>query len=73
MAEIVARDLRIERLEMPKADAVRYFESENEPYKTYFAREKGGEIVSAYRQEGFTTSAAALTCPSTGKLRAFSS
>src|SRR5262249_5687356 len=38
MADIVSRDLRIERLEMPKADAVRYFESENEPYKTYFAR-----------------------------------
>jgi len=71
MAEIVARDLRIERLEMPKADAVSYFESENEPYKTYFAREKGGEIVSAYRQEGFTDFCRGPHVPSTGKLRAF--
>jgi threonyl-tRNA synthetase len=71
MAEIVARDLKIERLEMPKADAVRYFESENEPYKTYFAREKGGDIVSAYRQEGFTDFCRGPHVPSTGKLRAF--
>lgn len=71
LAEIVARDLPIERLEMPKEEAVRYFESENEPYKAHFAREKGGEIVSAYRQEGFTDFCRGPHLPSTGKIRAF--
>src|SRR6185369_10766212 len=71
MAEIAARDMKIERLEMPKADAIRYFESENEPYKTYFAREKGGDVVSAYKQDGFTDFCRGPHLPSTGKLRAF--
>src|SRR2546422_312715 len=71
IAEIVSRDLKIERLEMPKIEAVRYFESEHEPYKVYFAREKGGEIVSAYRQEGFTDFCRGPHLPSTGRIRAF--
>ena len=71
MREIVARDLKIERLEMSKDDAVRRFEAEEEPYKVYFAREKGGEFVSAYRQEGFTDFCRGPHLPSTGKLRAF--
>ena len=71
MAEIVKRDLRIERLEMSKDQAVKYFESEGEPYKAHFARVKGGEIVSAYRQEGFTDFCRGPHLPSTGKIRAF--
>ncbi len=71
MKEIVERDLPIERLEMPKDEAVRYFESEGEPYKTYFAREKGGPVVSAYRQRGFTDFCRGPHLPSTGRVRAF--
>ena len=37
MREIVRRDLPIRRLEMPKEEAVGFFEAEEEPYKTYFA------------------------------------
>jgi threonyl-tRNA synthetase len=36
MREIVKRDLPIHRIEMPKDEAVRYFESEDEPYKVGF-------------------------------------
>jgi len=71
ISEIVSRDLKIERLEMPKDEAIRFFESEHEPYKVYFAREKGGEIVSAYRQEGFTDFCRGPHLPSTGRIRAF--
>ena len=71
MAEIVKRDLPIQRLEMPKDEAIRFFESESEPYKVYFAREKGGPIVSAYRQEGFTDFCRGPHLPSTGRIRAF--
>jgi len=71
MADIVSRDIPIERLEMPKDEAVRMFEAEGEPYKTYFAREKGGAVVSAYRQEGFTDFCRGPHLPSTGRIRAF--
>ena len=37
MGEIVRRDLSIERIEMPKSEAVAFFEKEEEPYKVYFA------------------------------------
>jgi len=71
MGEIVRRDLPIRRLEMPKDEAVSYFESEGEPYKTYFAREKGGAVVSAYRQDGFTDFCRGPHLPSTGKIRSY--
>src|SRR5437867_3492491 len=71
MREIVRRDLPIHRLEMPKEEAVRFFEAEEEPYKTYFAREKGGRVVSAYRQDGFTDFCLGPHLPSTGRIRSF--
>ncbi len=43
MREIVARDLPIERIELPQgARRSRFFEREGEPYKMYFATTKGG-------------------------------
>ena len=69
--EIVARDLAIERLDLPRAEAVAFFERENEPYKTYFARTKGGEFVSIYRQGDWTDFCLGPHVPSTGRLRAF--
>jgi threonyl-tRNA synthetase len=71
MTEIVARDLELRRREMPRAEAVTYFEAEAEPYKVHFAREKGGDIVSTYEQEGFTDFCAGPHLPTTGKVRSF--
>jgi threonyl-tRNA synthetase len=71
MADIVRRDLPVRRRELPRDEAIAWFEKENEPYKTWFAREKGGPIVSTYTQEGFTDFCAGPHLPSTGKVRAF--
>ncbi len=71
MAEIVARDLPIERIEMPKSEAVAFFEKEAEPYKIYFATTKGDETVSIYRQGTWTDFCRGPHVPSTGRLRAF--
>jgi threonyl-tRNA synthetase len=71
MAEIVQRDLEVRRQELSREDALQLFANEDEPYKVHFAREKGGERVSTYRQEGFTDFCAGPHLPSTGKVRCF--
>ncbi|HXV77980.1 MAG TPA: threonine--tRNA ligase [Candidatus Polarisedimenticolaceae bacterium] len=71
MAEIVSRDLGIERIEVPREEAIRHFEAEHEPYKLYFARTKGGETVSIYRQGDWDDFCRGPHVPSTGRLGAF--
>ena len=71
MAEIVKRDLPIERLDLPRDEAIAFFEKEREPYKVYFATTKGGEIVSIYRQGQWTDFCRGPHVPSTGRLGAF--
>jgi len=71
MREIVARNLPIERVELPKADAIAFFEREQEPYKIYFATTKGDARVSIYRQGAWTDFCRGPHVPSTGKLKAF--
>lgn len=66
--EIVERDLPIERLERPRDEAVALFEEEDEPYKVYFARTKGGPTVSLYRQGGWTDFCRGPHVRSTGRL-----
>ncbi len=69
--EIVARDLPIERVDLPRAEAIAFFEKEDEPYKIYFATTKGGEMVSIYRQGDWTDFCLGPHVPSTGSLAAF--
>jgi threonyl-tRNA synthetase len=71
MREIVARDLAIERVELPKSEAISFFEREDEPYKIYFATTKGDALVSIYRQGPWTDFCLGPHLPSTGRLRAF--
>ena len=71
MREIVARDLPIERVDLPKAEAIAFFEREQEPYKIYFATTKGDDRVSIYRQGDWTDFCRGPHLPSTGRLRAF--
>ncbi len=71
VAEIIARDLPIERQELPRDEAIRFFEQEGEPYKIYFARTKGGETVSNYRQGEWTDFCLGPHVRSTGRLGAF--
>jgi threonyl-tRNA synthetase len=69
--EIVARDLPIERLDLPRSEAIAFFEREQEPYKVYFATTKGDDVVSIYRQGSWTDFCLGPHLPSTGRLGAF--
>ena len=71
MADIVKRDLEVRRRELSREEAIAYFEKEDEPYKVYFAREKGGATVSTYTQEGFTDFCQGPHVRSTAKVRHF--
>ena len=68
--EIIARDLSIERIDLPKSQAIAFFEKEQEPYKVYFATTKGDDIVSIYRQGAWTDFCRGPHVPSTGRLGA---
>jgi len=69
--EIVARNLPIERLNLPKSEAIAFFEREEEPYKVYFATTKGDDTVSIYRQGDWTDFCRGPHVPATGRLGAF--
>ena len=69
--EIIKRDLPIEREELSREEAVKFFKVEDEPYKLYFATTKGGATVSIYRQGDWTDFCLGPHVPSTGRLAAF--
>ena len=71
MREIVVRNTPIERIVLPKSEALSFFETENEPYKVYFATTKGDATVSIYRQGTWTDFCRGPHVPSTGRLKAF--
>ncbi len=71
MAEIISKDFPIERLEMPKAEAVHLFEGQNDALKVELVKEKGGPVVSCYRQGDFIDFCLGPHMPSTGRIPAF--
>jgi len=71
MKEITAANYTVERLEMPKDEAVRFFREKGEPMKVEIIEEKGGDTVSCYRQNGFVDLCLGPHVPSTGKLHSF--
>jgi threonyl-tRNA synthetase len=71
MREIKGRDLPIRRLEIPKAEALRYFEGLGDNLKVELVDEKGGPVVSCYRQDDFMDFCTGPHVPSTGRLGAF--
>ncbi len=72
MREIVKRDLPIERIEISRADAVAFFRAEGERYKAEIADSiPAGEILTLYRQNGFTDLCRGPHVPSTGRIKVF--
>jgi threonyl-tRNA synthetase len=69
--EIIARDLPIERVELPREEALAFFRREEEPYKVYFAETKGDAVVFTYRQGDWSDFCLGPHVRSTGCLRAF--
>ncbi len=71
MREIKARDVPIRRIEQPKREALAYFERLGDNLKVELVREKGGEMVSCYRQDSFVDFCTGPHLPSTGRIGAF--
>jgi threonyl-tRNA synthetase len=71
MKEIKAKDYPIRRIEQPKAEALRYFQELGDNLKVELVSEKGGDIVSCYRQDSFMDFCTGPHVPSTGRLGAF--
>jgi threonyl-tRNA synthetase len=71
MREIKTRDLPIRRIEQPKDEALRYFRGLGDNLKVELVDEKGGSIVSCYRQDSFMDFCTGPHVPSTGRLGSF--
>ncbi len=72
MAELAKQDERIERTEMPRDDAVKFFEGMGEHYKAeIIASIPSGEPISLYREGAFIDLCRGPHVPSTGKLKVF--
>ncbi len=71
IAEIIRRDLPVERIELSQREAVAFFQNEGEPYKVHFASTKGSDPVSLYRQGEWVDFCRGPHVPSTGHLRAY--
>ncbi len=71
MGEIAEADFPIVRVEQPKSEVLRIFEDQNDALKVELIQEKGGPVVSCYRQDGFIDFCLGPHVPSTGKIRAF--
>ncbi|EHI58214.1 MAG: threonine--tRNA ligase [Hungatella hathewayi] len=55
MKKIVKEDLPLERFELPREDAIRFFREKNEPYKVELIQDLPEDaVISLYRQGGFT-------------------
>ncbi|HXI02233.1 MAG TPA: threonine--tRNA ligase [Candidatus Saccharimonadales bacterium] len=71
MEEIARADFPIERIEQPKSQALEIFRGQDDELKVELVEEKGGPVVSCYRQDGFIDFCLGPHVPSTGRIKAF--
>ncbi|MGI6172593.1 MAG: threonine--tRNA ligase [Christensenellales bacterium] len=72
MQKIVKQNLRLERFELPRAEAIELTEKMAQPYKTELIRDlPEDETISFYKQGDFTDLCAGPHLPSTGRVKAF--
>jgi len=72
MGEIARRDIKVDRILLPRAAAVKLFEEMGERYKAeIIASIPDGEAISLYRQDNFVDLCRGPHVPSTGKLKVF--
>lgn len=72
MKKIVKEDLPLERFELPRADAIRFFEDKEEPYKVELIQDLPEDaVISLYRQGEFTDLCAGPHLMSTRPVKAF--
>ena len=72
MAEIVKRDIKVDRQVMPRDEAVQFFSGMGEKYKAeIIASIPSNEPISLYRQDNFIDLCRGPHVPSTSKLKVF--
>ncbi|BAK76124.1 threonyl-tRNA synthetase [Pseudogulbenkiania sp. NH8B] len=72
MGELAKKDIPVERYELPRDEAIAYFKSIGEHYKAEIIESiPQGEVLSLYREGGFTDLCRGPHVPSTGKLKVF--
>lgn len=71
MKEIARQNTPIERIEMPKAEALALYREQQQDFKVELIEEKGEDQVSSYRQDGFIDFCRGPHVPSTGFIRHF--
>ena len=72
MKKIVKEDIKLERFELPRAEAIKFFESINEPYKVELIEDLPEDaVISLYKQGEFTDLCAGAHLMSTGPVKAF--
>ncbi len=69
MREIASQNIPIQKITYPKDEAVRLFQEMGQALKVELIREKGGESVSTYHQDGFVDFCLGPHVPSTGYLQ----
>ena len=71
MKKIVKENLKIERFELPRDEAIKFMQEKEEPYKVQLIEElPEGEVISFYRQGEFTDLCAGPHLFSTGAVKA---
>jgi threonyl-tRNA synthetase len=72
MAEIVRRDIKVERRVWDRSEAISFFKNQGEHYKAQIIEAiPGNEAISLYAQGNFTDLCRGPHVPSTGKLKVF--
>lgn len=72
MERISKEDLKVERFELPRAEAIAYMQEKNEPYKVELINDLPEDsVISFYKQGEFVDLCAGPHMPSTGKVKNF--
>jgi threonyl-tRNA synthetase len=70
IAKIASEDLKLERFELPRGEAIEYMEKLDEPYKAELIRDLPEDaVISFYRQGDFVDLCAGPHVESTGKVK----
>ena len=71
MAKIVRENIKLERFELPREEAIAYMEERKEPYKVELIRDLPQDaVISFYKQGDFVDLCAGPHVPSTGAVKA---